>query len=71
MAETRRTPLPRRSLYVKHNKAYELLLATLIVFFAAVCVVVFGSTFKPSSGVWTDNVLIRMIVETNEFIRGR
>jgi hypothetical protein len=72
MAESRRIRIPvqRRSLYIKHNKTYELLLAALMVVFVAICVVVIGSTFMPAD-VWTDNVLIRMIVETNAAVRGR
>jgi hypothetical protein len=48
-----------------------MLLAALVVVFVAICVVVLGSTFMPTSNMWTDNVLVKMIVETNEFIRGR
>jgi membrane protein CcdC involved in cytochrome C biogenesis len=57
-----RIPKRRHSLYVKQNKAYQLLLATLIIVFIIVTAVVVNSTISPNSS-WKDNVLIRMIVE--------
>jgi hypothetical protein len=51
--------------------AREWLLAILVVVFVSICVVVLGSTFIPMSSVWSDSVLVKMIVETNEFVRGR
>jgi len=59
-----RTPRRRNSLYVKQNKAYQLLLATLIVVFILVTAVVVNGTLSPNSS-WRDNALIRMIVERN------
>ena len=56
----------RYSLYVKQNKAYQVLLATLIIVFLIVTAVVVTSSgaIKPNS-IWTDNLLIRMIIEKN------
>jgi hypothetical protein len=71
LADPRKGIRQRRSLYIRHNKTYELLLATLLVIFVAICVIVIGSTLVPTSGVWSDNVLIRMIVQTNELVRGK
>ncbi|MDR3255423.1 MAG: hypothetical protein LBT31_07625 [Synergistaceae bacterium] len=71
MAKRRRIPIKRRSLYVRHNKVYELMLAVLIVVFVAICVAVLGNSVMPGSEMWTDNVLIRMIVETNAAMRGK
>lgn len=59
----------RRSLYVKQNKAYQMLLATLIIAFVLVTAVVLSHTILPTSSVWRDNVLIRMIYETREAMR--
>jgi len=55
----------RHSLYVKQNKAYQTLLAVLIIFFVLVSFVVINVVGAPSSSVWRDNVLIRMIIERN------
>ena len=56
----------RNSLYVKQNKAYQMLLATLIIAFLIVtAVVVTTSGTGRTSSFWRDNVLIRMIVERN------
>ncbi|MDR1516123.1 MAG: hypothetical protein LBS45_10540 [Synergistaceae bacterium] len=71
MSERQRIPIPRRSLYIKRNKAREWLLAILVVVFVSICVIVLGSTFVPMSSDWSDSVLVKMIVETNEFVRGR
>jgi hypothetical protein len=57
-----RNPRRRNSLYVKQNKAYQMLLATLIIAFIIVTAVVVNSTISPNS-TWRDNMLIRMIVE--------
>lgn len=71
MSERQRIPIPRRTLYIKHNVGREWLLAMLVIVFVAICVFVLGSTFVPASDKWSNNVLIRMIVDTNEFVRGR
>ncbi|MDR3320939.1 MAG: hypothetical protein LBS93_00705 [Synergistaceae bacterium] len=71
MAKRRRIPVKRRSLYVRHNKVYEMMLAVLIVVFVAICVAVLGNTMLPGSEMWADNVLIKMIVETNAAMRGK
>ena len=71
MATKRKTVVQRRSLYVKHNKAYEAVLASLIVFFVAICVYVFGSVVDLNSTNWSNNTLIQMIVGTNAAMRGR
>ena len=71
MSERQRMQIPRRSMYVKHNMTREWLLAILVVVFVSICVFVLGSTFTHDSSKWADNVLIKMIVETNEFVRGR
>ena len=58
----------RNSLYVKQNKAYQMLLATLIIAFLIVTAVVVTSSGVGSSrqnSPWSNNVLIRMIVERN------
>ncbi|MDR1132609.1 MAG: hypothetical protein LBL05_00510 [Synergistaceae bacterium] len=62
MRDFERMPRRRNSLYVKQNKAYQLLLATLIIVFIIVTAVVVNSTLTPNTS-WRDNVLIRMIVE--------
>jgi membrane protein CcdC involved in cytochrome C biogenesis len=62
MLEVGRNSRRRNSLYVKQNKAYQLLLATLIIVFIIVSAVVVHGTLSPNSA-WSDNVLIRMIVE--------
>ena len=54
----------RNSLYVKQNKAYQMLLATLIIAFIIVTAVVMYSTLSPNAS-WNDNVLIRMMIERN------
>jgi membrane protein CcdC involved in cytochrome C biogenesis len=64
MRDFDRTPRRRHSLYVKQNKAYQLLLATLIIVFIIVTAVVVNSTLSPNTS-WSDNVLIRMIIERN------
>ncbi len=61
----------QRSIHVKHNKAYQALLAGLIIIFVLVCAVVITSIGMPTSHVWKDNILIRMIVETHRFIRSK
>lgn len=59
--------IPRRrrhSLYVRQNKAYQLLLAALIIAFIIVTAVVVSGVVSPNTS-WRDNVLIRMIIERN------
>ncbi|MDR1916455.1 MAG: hypothetical protein LBQ58_07770 [Synergistaceae bacterium] len=64
MLGTSRSSRRRNSLYVKQNKAYQSLLALLIVVFIIVTAVVINSTVLPTtSAVWRDNILIRMIIE--------
>lgn len=58
-----------QSIYVKQNKAYQTLLATLIILFVLVCAVAISHTDLPTSRVWKDNILIRMIENTQQFIR--
>jgi hypothetical protein len=54
-------------LYVKQNKAYQMLLATLIIVFVIVTAVVINNTIMPSSSrVWKDNVLIRMMIDARD-----
>jgi membrane protein CcdC involved in cytochrome C biogenesis len=55
----------RRSLYVKQNKAYQMLLALLIICFIFVSLVVANNVLLPSGSTWKDNVLMRMIIERN------
>jgi membrane protein CcdC involved in cytochrome C biogenesis len=64
MRGTDRTTRRRNSLYVKQNKAYQLLLATLLIVFLIVAGVVLATTWEPSA-TWKDNFLIRMIIERN------
>ena len=59
----------RKSIYVKQNKFYQCLLAALIIVFVIVFAVVIQSMDLPTSHVWKDNILIRMIVETQNFIK--
>ncbi|MDR1885831.1 MAG: hypothetical protein LBQ56_06105 [Synergistaceae bacterium] len=56
----------RHSLYVKQNKAYQMLLAVLIISFIFVSIVVINHTLLPSDSTWRDNILIRMIMERNQ-----
>ncbi|MDR3279272.1 MAG: hypothetical protein LBT23_02060 [Synergistaceae bacterium] len=62
MPEIGRNPRRRNSLYVRQNKAYQMLLAALIIVFIIVTAVVVNSTLSPNS-TWRDNILIRMIIE--------
>lgn len=62
MADPRRDSR-RRSLYVRQNKAYQILLAILVVAFILISALVINTTILQPSGVWRDNVLIRMILE--------
>ena len=55
----------RHSLYVKQNKAYQALLAVLIIAFVVVTAAVLTSSVK-GSNVWRDNVLLRMIIEARD-----
>ena len=64
MRGVERTTRRRNSLYVKQNKAYQMLLAALIIVFILVTAVVVNSTLTPNSS-WRDNALIRMITERN------
>jgi hypothetical protein len=64
MRVAERNPRRRNSLYVKQNKAYQLLLATLIIAFILVTAVVVHGTLSPNP-LWRDNVLIKMIIERN------
>lgn len=57
------------SLYEKQNKKYQAILATLIIVFVIVFAVVLNSVALPSSRSWNDNVLIKMIVNTQDFIK--
>ncbi len=57
------------SLYVKQNKKYQAILATLIISFVLVLAIVLSSVDLPTSRVWRDNVLLRMILNTQEFIK--
>lgn len=65
MRGTERTTRRRNSLYVKQNRAYQMLMATLIIIFLIVTAVVVTSGGIKSGSTWKDNVLIRMIVERN------
>ncbi|MDR1510164.1 MAG: hypothetical protein LBS53_11050 [Synergistaceae bacterium] len=68
MRDAERMPRRRHSLYVKQNKAYQVLLATLIIVFIVVTAVVVNSTLSPNTS-WKDNVLIRMIMERRSAAR--
>ena len=57
------------SIYVKQNRAYQALLATLIIALVLVGLSVLSTIPLPTSHVWKDNVLLRMIIETQKFIR--
>ncbi|MDR1137793.1 MAG: hypothetical protein LBK91_05670 [Synergistaceae bacterium] len=65
MRDADRMPRRRHSLYVKQNKAYQTLLAMLIVVFILVTAVVVNSTIS-SNPMWKNNALIRMIIERTE-----
>ena len=65
MKGTERTTRRRNSLYVKQNKAYQMLLATLIIFFLILTAVVVTSGGLKTNSMWTDNILVRMIMERN------
>ena len=64
MRGTERTTRRRNTVYVKQNKAYQMLLATLIIIFIIVTAVVVHSTLSPNS-FWRDNAFIRMVIERN------
>jgi len=59
------------SLYVKRNKKYQAILAALIIAFAILFAIVLSSVPLPTSRVWRENVLMRMIVETQDFIKDK
>ena len=66
MRGNERSPRRRNTLYVKQNKAYQMLLATLIIAFMLVtAVVMIGSGVSRPNATWRDNILIRMIIENN------
>ena len=66
MRGTDKTTRRRNSLYVKQNKAYQMLLATLVILFLIVTAVVITSSGSiKGNSTWRDNVLIRMIIERN------
>ena len=66
MRRTQRTNRRRYSLYVKQNKAYQMLIATLIIVFLIVTAVVVNSSGSVGhNSMWSNNVLIRMIIERN------
>jgi membrane protein CcdC involved in cytochrome C biogenesis len=54
----------RNSLYVKQNKAYQMLLATLIIVFIVVTAVVVNGVVS-SNPIWRESLFIRMIIERN------
>lgn len=53
----------RRSLYVRQNKAYQLLLALLVVAFILISAVVVNTALLSPTGRWSDSMIIRMIME--------
>lgn len=57
------------SLYVKPNKKYQAILSALIIVFVIVFSLVLKNVTLPTSHVWKDNVLMKMIVNTQNFIR--
>ena len=58
-----------QSIYEKQNKAYQALLATLIIALVLVAATVLTTIPLPTSKIWRENVLLRMIVETQQFIK--
>jgi len=56
---------------VKRNKKYQAILAALIIAFAILFAIVLSSVPLPTSRVWRENVLMRMIVETQNFIKDK
>ena len=60
----------RRSLYVKQNKAYQALLAILIIAFVVAATAVLMGNVKGSS-MWQDNVLLRMIIDARDTRRSQ
>ena len=66
MPGTRRSYKRRNTLYVKQNKAYQVLLATLVIAFLVVTAVLMTNSLSNNPNTrWSDNVLIRMIREQN------
>ena len=59
----------KQSLYVKQNVAYQAFLAGLVIMLAVVFVIVILSVDLPISPVWKDNILLRMIEQTQDFIK--
>lgn len=53
----------RRSLYVKQNKAYQIVLAILVIAFILISAVVINTAVLSPNSTWRDNILIRMILE--------
>ena len=59
----------KQSLYVKQNVVYKAFLAGLVIMLSVVFVIVILSVDLPVSSVWKNNVLLRMIQQTQQFIR--
>ncbi len=59
----------KQSLYVKQNVVYQAFLAGLVIMLSVVFVIVILSVDLPVSSVWKNNVLLRMIQQTQQFIR--
>lgn len=59
----------KQSLYVKQNVVYQAFLAGLVIMLAVVFVIVILAVDLPVSPVWKNNVLLRMIQQTQEFIK--
>lgn len=59
----------RQSLYVKKNVMYQTFLASLVIMLAVVFVIVILSVDLPVSSVWKNNALLRMMQQTQQFIK--
>lgn len=62
MADTDGRNGRRKSVYVQQNKAYQVLLAILVVAFIAISAAV-AATSLFSSGKWSESALVKMILQ--------
>lgn len=61
----------KRSIHTKQNIVYQTFLAGLVILLSVIFIVVLLAMKLPTSSVWQDNVLLRMIRETQEYNRNR
>ncbi|GHV28092.1 hypothetical protein FACS1894167_04260 [Synergistales bacterium] len=58
------------SMYVQYNKMQQMLIALVVLVAVTVTVVVIGK-YTPASKIWTNNVLLQMIIDTHRAVTGK